>query len=217
MDVIRELRVVSGLTQKEFSDILGVSQQAVSKWENNTAEPDIQTLIKIAQYFEVSVDELLGLDSQKAIKKPEPKEKDSVIKDNTIAFTLKMLRKEKHLTQKQLAIETGLSLSSIISYENGLRKPNSKAMVTLESFFGVSGEYLCKQPSQPVDDTFTENLKRIDPIDKYKGTVLEGLDPFSRQIKRFEIEVSGKASVVIKNHLKNSTLCVKIEEESDNE
>ncbi len=64
------------------------------------------------------------------------------MKDNNIAITLKALRKEKNITQKQLATETGLSLSSIVSYENGLREPNSKAMVTLEKFFGVSGEYL---------------------------------------------------------------------------
>ena len=147
MDVIRELRIASGLTQQEFSDILGFSQQAVSKLENNTAEPDISTLIKIAQYFEVSVDELLGLDPPEQIRKPIQEAKNSIINDNEIANTLKSLRKEKHLTQKQLAAETGLSLSSIISYENGLRKPNSKAMVALESFFGVSGEFLYKQQS----------------------------------------------------------------------
>ena len=56
------------------------------------------------------------------------------MKDNNIAITLKALRKEKNITQKQLATETGLSLSSIVSYENGLREPNSKAMVTLEKF-----------------------------------------------------------------------------------
>ena len=64
------------------------------------------------------------------------------MKDNNIAITLKALRKVKNLTQKQLAAETGLSLSSIISYENGLREPNSKAMVILEKYFGVSGEFL---------------------------------------------------------------------------
>lgn len=59
------------------------------------------------------------------------------IKDN-----IKELRKKDGITQKELALSTGLSLSSIISYENGLREPNSKAMVALENFFGVSGDYL---------------------------------------------------------------------------
>ena len=55
---------------------------------------------------------------------------------------LKYLRKESKLTQRQLAEETGLSLSAIVSYENGLREPNTKAMAVLERYFNVSGEYL---------------------------------------------------------------------------
>lgn len=89
MDVIRELRIASGLTQQEFSDILGFSQQAVSKWENNTAEPDISTLIKIAQYFEVSVDELLGLDPPEQKRQPVPQAATPKIK-----FTEDWIRKQ---------------------------------------------------------------------------------------------------------------------------
>ena len=55
---------------------------------------------------------------------------------------LKELRNSKGLTQKELAEATGLSVASIISYENGLRKPNFKALTVLEEYFGVSGEYL---------------------------------------------------------------------------
>lgn len=55
---------------------------------------------------------------------------------------IQQLRSEQHITQKQLAQETGLSYSSIIGYENGKREPNSKAMAALERYFNVSGEYL---------------------------------------------------------------------------
>lgn len=61
---------------------------------------------------------------------------------NKLSIILKELRINSGLTQSQLAKEIGLSMSSIRSYENGLREPNSKAMVALERFFGVSGEYL---------------------------------------------------------------------------
>lgn len=71
---------------------------------------------------------------------------------------LKYLRRDTNLTQKQLAKETGLSLSAIVSYENGLREPNSKAMATLESYFGVSGEYLRGDIDQK---TFRENSETI--------------------------------------------------------
>ena len=59
-----------------------------------------------------------------------------------IPEVLKYLRKDCNLTQRQLAEATGLSLSAIVSYENGLREPNSKAMAVLERYFNVSGEYL---------------------------------------------------------------------------
>lgn len=59
-----------------------------------------------------------------------------------LSENLKELRKDKGLTQKQLATAKGLSLASIISYENGLRKPNFKALTVLEEYFGVSGEFI---------------------------------------------------------------------------
>lgn len=59
-----------------------------------------------------------------------------------ISQNIRTLRKEKGLTQSQLAKQTGLSMSAIRSYENGLREPNSKAMAALESYFHVTGEYL---------------------------------------------------------------------------
>ena len=52
------------------------------------------------------------------------------------------LRLTYHLTQSELAEKTNLSYSSIVSYENGLRDPNARAMAALEKFFGVTGEYL---------------------------------------------------------------------------
>jgi transcriptional regulator with XRE-family HTH domain len=58
---IAELRKGKGISQQELADILGISYQAVSKWETNVTLPDITMLPKIAGYFEVSVDELLGL------------------------------------------------------------------------------------------------------------------------------------------------------------
>jgi transcriptional regulator with XRE-family HTH domain len=55
---------------------------------------------------------------------------------------LRQLRKEKSLTQKQLASLIGMSNNSIVSYENNIRTPTGKALATLESFFNVSGAYL---------------------------------------------------------------------------
>ena len=57
---IYELRTQKGLSQKELGAILGVSNKAVSKWETGTAIPKTETLIKLAEVFEISAEELLG-------------------------------------------------------------------------------------------------------------------------------------------------------------
>ncbi len=58
---IFKLRKSKGVSQKELADYLSVSGQTVSKWENGICMPDIALLPELAEYFQVSVDELLGL------------------------------------------------------------------------------------------------------------------------------------------------------------
>lgn len=56
---IKELRVGLGLTQKELAHALGVLERTVSYWEKGRSECDFDMLIKIANFFDVSIDELL--------------------------------------------------------------------------------------------------------------------------------------------------------------
>ena len=55
---IADLRKKKGWTQAEFGEMLGVSNQAVSKWESGMSMPDIMLLPHIAEAFECSIDEL---------------------------------------------------------------------------------------------------------------------------------------------------------------
>lgn len=57
---IASLRKEKGITQEELAQALGVTNQAVSKWESAQCCPDIQLLPDIADYFGVSIDELMG-------------------------------------------------------------------------------------------------------------------------------------------------------------
>lgn len=58
---IMALRKAAGMTQEQVAERLGVSPQAVSKWENDVSCPDVTMIPRIAQLFNVSTDELLGL------------------------------------------------------------------------------------------------------------------------------------------------------------
>lgn len=59
---IHRLRVARGITQVELANHLGVSKQSVSNWENNNIQPSIELLERLADYFSVSTDCLLGRD-----------------------------------------------------------------------------------------------------------------------------------------------------------
>lgn len=56
---IKKIRVDNGLTQKDLADKLGVTYQAVSKWENGKNIPDIMILKQISKEFNVNIDDLL--------------------------------------------------------------------------------------------------------------------------------------------------------------
>jgi len=57
---IARYRKMECFTQEKFANLLGVSTQAVSKWESQTCCPDISLLPQIANIFNVSIDELFG-------------------------------------------------------------------------------------------------------------------------------------------------------------
>lgn len=57
---IRELRIEKGLRQKDVAEKIGVSAQSFGYYENWINKPDPETLIKLADLFEVSIDYLLG-------------------------------------------------------------------------------------------------------------------------------------------------------------
>ncbi len=69
-DRILELRRAKGISQEELADKIGVSRQAVSKWESEQAVPDLDRIIILSEFFEVTTDFLLkGIESDKVTNK----------------------------------------------------------------------------------------------------------------------------------------------------
>lgn len=57
---LRSFRLNKGLSQQQLAALIGTTQQSINKYENHATEPDIQALIRLADCFQVSIDELVG-------------------------------------------------------------------------------------------------------------------------------------------------------------
>ena len=64
-EIIRTLRRKEGKTQEALAEALGMSTQAVSRWESGGGYPDVEMIPRIANYFHVSIDELFGYDGDR--------------------------------------------------------------------------------------------------------------------------------------------------------
>lgn len=56
---IQRLRKQQGMSQEDLADALGVSRQAVSKWESGQSIPDVDRIIQLSDFFHVTTDHLL--------------------------------------------------------------------------------------------------------------------------------------------------------------
>ena len=64
-EILKAARQSKGVTQAELADILGITQQGVARWERGKSYPTAETLITLADFFEVSTDYLLGREVRK--------------------------------------------------------------------------------------------------------------------------------------------------------
>lgn len=69
---IYRLRTAHNLSQGDLADALDVSRQSVSKWENNSAVPELEKLIKLAQIFDITIDELVTGEKKAETVPPPP-------------------------------------------------------------------------------------------------------------------------------------------------
>ena len=80
-----ELRKKHNLSQEELAEKLGVSRQAVSKWERSEASPDTDNLIALAKIYDLSLDELIyGEKEEKEKSEEEIKENTSSKSDESV-------------------------------------------------------------------------------------------------------------------------------------
>ena len=112
------LRKEKGLTQEELASHMGVSPQAVSKWENDQTCPDISALPKLARLLGVSVDELLeGKQELPAVRVLPPAERKD-LKDMMLRITVDSadgdrVRVNVPMALVEVAMEIGMEMPQI--------------------------------------------------------------------------------------------------------
>ena len=111
-------RKEKGLTQEELAQHMGVSPQAVSKWENDQTCPDISALPKLARLFGVTVDELLeGKEALPAVRVLPPEERRD-IKDMLLRVIVDSAQGDKirvnlPMALMEIAMEIGMEMPQI--------------------------------------------------------------------------------------------------------
>ena len=107
---LKELRKGKNITQTEFAAEMQVTKGAVGMWETNKRTPDIDTLKRIAQYFGISVDELLenGNADSKAANSDMP----------AIYFSIAQNAQKAQLTEHDVDVINKL-IASMIEEHNG--------------------------------------------------------------------------------------------------
>lgn len=83
-DRIEYLRKTNGISQEELADKVGVSRQAVSKWENEQSLPDLEKIITMSDYFGVTTDYILKGIEPVADKEQKSSELTSIYRINSI-------------------------------------------------------------------------------------------------------------------------------------
>ncbi len=111
---IKELRKRDGRTQEALANAIGVTAQAISRWEANGGYPDMEIIPSIANYFHITIDELFGYseDREKKIKKIMDESEKAICAQGDMTECIDMLRAaaEEFPTEPEILINLGTAL-----------------------------------------------------------------------------------------------------------
>ena len=70
---LKKIRKNNNLSQEQLAEILGISRQAISKWESGSAYPEMEKIIQLCEKFNVNIDDLLHKDIEEIISEEQSK------------------------------------------------------------------------------------------------------------------------------------------------
>jgi len=187
--IIKELRQKRKMSQEELATYLGVSTQAVSRWETSVTFPDITLLPRIANVFSVTTDYLLGTDrlnNDKIIQEVDEAYRTFLTKGDNVGcyeYMKEMYNKYPHIEYIHLTYANACAdaYNEDESYiDEGINVLNQLIRITLdnqmkdrayESLFWL---YLNKKKKEKAKDIFNKKIRKTLKKDWYSSHILEG-------------------------------------------
>lgn len=133
---LEDLRLDLNLKQGDVANYLKVKRNTYSKWENCINDMPLEKCIRLAEFYHVSIDYLLGLsNSRERLGNGEANL-------NKLAQKLLEVRKATSLTQAEVGKKIGFSQRAYSNYETGARKLTTLKLLAIAQFFHISMDYL---------------------------------------------------------------------------
>ena len=112
---LKDLRAKSGLSQEKVAERLYVSRQAISKWENNEAFPDMENLVALSKFYNVSVDYILDADEIRAEDKSTPADNKKYAGLDSSSLSPKMTAWKRWYNTARVSL-AAVSIITVINY-----------------------------------------------------------------------------------------------------
>ena len=138
-DVMKKTRQNKELTQKELSDILGISRSTYAGWENGIDTISLSRLNDLCEYLDISLDYMCGIGKTKKYNESISKEFSSTL----IGNNLKNTRLKFGHTQSKTAILIHTNQSNYSRYERGKNIIPTSIILEFSKIYKVSVDYLC--------------------------------------------------------------------------
>ena len=162
---LKLLRKSRGITQEQLAEIIGVERSSIGKYEGKSKTiPSDDVKAKIADYFNVSTDYLLG---RSDVAEPTK---------NMFQVRLKTLRERAGLSQAALAKKVGVGQSTVGMWESGRNKPENAKLEALANLLGVSTDYLLGR-SDVAEPAKNQPIADGDELDRELIDLMRDLSP----------------------------------------
>mgnify|MGYP002857490281 CR=1 FL=1 len=166
-ELIKKIRKDNNLTQKDLADKLGVTYQAVSKWENGKNIPDIAILKQISEYFNIDLNDLLN--GEETIT---PKKKKTLIIGGIVLFSLIFIT----IIILIVGTKTDLLIKKVTTYDS-----NFEVTGTVAKSNGKTYIYISDIEYKDEDDTVYDSIK-ASLYEEYKGSI-SGFEEFNNLLR----------------------------------